>query len=182
MAKRIRSLQLSPKSVQNMIGFLEEGLRGRRQKEIVLDFYSKIKEELVAIVRNNIEKYVTQRAGYDGTGMLKSGISADINKDTLELVISTDNNVPKNYAAYVEFGTGIVGKKGTKSHIMNKFGWIHDINSRGEVGWVYYDQNRNKFRWTAGQQAARFMEFSVLDINEFLMKKYETYVYEGGGK
>lgn len=182
MAKRIRVLQLSPKSVQNMIDFLEADLRGRRQNEIVLDFYSKIKDELVSIIRNNIDKYVEQKLGYDGTGMLKSGISADINSQTMELVISTDNDVPMNYAAYVEFGTGVVGKRGTKSRIMNRFGWIHDINSHGDVGWVYFDRDNNKFRWTAGQEAARFMEFSVLDIDEFLMKKYETYVYEGGKK
>ena len=51
MAKRIRALQLSPKSVQNMIDFLEADLRGRRQNEIILDFYSKIKDELVSIIR-----------------------------------------------------------------------------------------------------------------------------------
>ena len=58
------------------------------------------------------------------------------------------------YAAYVEFGTGVVGES---SPHPNPQDWQYDINSHGDEGWVYYDDYSGKFRWTKGFKSRPFM-------------------------
>ncbi len=58
------------------------------------------------------------------------------------------------YAAYVEFGTGVVG---SQSPHPNPDGWQYDINDHGDEGWVYYDDYTGKFRWTRGFKSRPFM-------------------------
>lgn len=58
------------------------------------------------------------------------------------------------YAAYVEFGTGVVG---SQSPHPNPQGWQYDVNAHGDEGWVYYDDESGKFRWTKGFKSRPFM-------------------------
>lgn len=58
------------------------------------------------------------------------------------------------YAAYVEFGTGVVGKG---SPHPNPEGWQYDVNEHGDSGWVYYDDDSGQFRWTRGFKSRPFM-------------------------
>ena len=58
------------------------------------------------------------------------------------------------YAAYVEFGTGVVG---SQSPHPNPQGWQYDVNGHGDEGWVYYDDDGGKFRWTKGFKSRPFM-------------------------
>lgn len=58
------------------------------------------------------------------------------------------------YAAYVEFGTGVVG---SKSPHPNPQDWQYDVNNHGDEGWVYYDDDGGKFRWTKGFKSRPFM-------------------------
>lgn len=58
------------------------------------------------------------------------------------------------YAAYVEFGTGVVG---SQSPHPNPQGWQYDINDHGFDGWVYYDDYTGQFRWTQGFKSRPFM-------------------------
>jgi hypothetical protein len=58
------------------------------------------------------------------------------------------------YAVYVEFGTGVVGKQ---SPHPNPEGWQYDVNDHGDEGWVYYDDESGKFRWTKGFKSRPFM-------------------------
>lgn len=58
------------------------------------------------------------------------------------------------YAAYVEFGTGVVGKQ---SPHPNPQGWQYDVNQHGDEGWVYYDDESGTFRWTKGFKSRPFM-------------------------
>lgn len=182
MAHLKRSMRLSPTSVGKLIEHLETEYREKRKREIILDFFNKIKDDLVEIIRNNIEKTVESRNNYDGMGILKEGIAYHIDTKNLEMILFTDNNSDNNYAAYVEFGTGVVGATGAQNPQASKIGWRHDVNQHGEYGWVYYDEQQDRFRWTKGQEAARFMDFSVLDIQSYLDKKYQTYQYRGGAK
>lgn len=71
------------------------------------------------------------------------------------------------YAAYVEYGTGIVGLK--NSH-PNPDGWAYDINSHGEAGWNYYDRVRGGWRWTMGQPARPFMHDTKLHLEQLAPK------------
>lgn len=68
--------------------------------------------------------------------------------------IKTDSN----HAAYVEYGTGIVGA--TNSSIEPKpYGWQHDANNHGDLGWIY--QNG---RWTKGMPPRPFMWETWLEL------------------
>lgn len=67
------------------------------------------------------------------------------------------------YAAYVEYGTGIVGSG--KSH-PNPDGWDYDVNHHGDAGWWYYDWARSKWQWTAGQPARPFMYDTKLHLEK----------------
>ena len=58
------------------------------------------------------------------------------------------------YAAYVEFGTGVVGKG--SPHPAPQ-GWQYDTNNHGDSGWVYYDDYSGNFRWTKGFKSRPFM-------------------------
>ena len=58
------------------------------------------------------------------------------------------------YAAYVEFGTGVVGKG---SPHPNPQGWQYDVNDHGDSGWVYYDDDSGGFKWTRGFKSRPFM-------------------------
>lgn len=58
------------------------------------------------------------------------------------------------YAAYVEFGTGVVG---SQSPHPNPQDWQYDVNGHGDEGWVYYDDDSGQFRWTRGFKSRPFM-------------------------
>jgi hypothetical protein len=58
------------------------------------------------------------------------------------------------YAAYVEFGTGVVG---SQSPHTNPNGWQYDVNQHGDEGWIYYDDDSGEFRWTKGFKSRPFM-------------------------
>ena len=58
------------------------------------------------------------------------------------------------YAAFVEFGTGVVGKS---SPHPNPQGWQYDANNHGDSGWVYYDDDSGEYRWTKGFRSRPFM-------------------------
>lgn len=77
------------------------------------------------------------------------------------------------YAAYVEYGTGIVGaglKEGGSEHpTAGMDGWDYDVNNHGEDGWWYFDFTRSKWQWTAGQPAKPFM----YDTKLYLEKEAE---------
>ena len=67
------------------------------------------------------------------------------------------------YAAYVEFGTGVVG---SQSPHPNPQGWQYDLNNHGEKGWVYYDEDGGKFRWTKGFKSRPFMHNTARDLEK----------------
>ena len=58
------------------------------------------------------------------------------------------------YAAYVEFGTGVVGSQSPHPDPQD---WQYDVNNHGDKGWVYYDDYSGKFRWTKGFKSRPFM-------------------------
>lgn len=61
------------------------------------------------------------------------------------------------YAAFVEYGTGIVGK-GTHPDAGN---YQYDINNHGEDGWYYFKDG--KLHWTKGLEAHRYM-FNAINL------------------
>ena len=67
------------------------------------------------------------------------------------------------YAAYVEFGTGVVG---SQSPHPNPQGWQYDINNHGDEGWVYYDEYHGTFRWTKGFKSRPFMYNTARELEK----------------
>ena len=60
------------------------------------------------------------------------------------------------YAPFVEYGTGVEGKKGQKNPF-TPAGWAHDHNKHGEGGWNYISERDGKLHWTKGQVSRPFM-------------------------
>ena len=71
------------------------------------------------------------------------------------------------YAAYVEFGTGVVGS--TSPH-PDPNGWQYDVNAHGDEGWVYYDEESEKFRWTKGFKSRPFMYNTARELEKVCSK------------
>ena len=71
------------------------------------------------------------------------------------------------YAAYVEFGTGVVG---SQSPHPDPQGWQYDVNGHGDSGWVYYDDYSGKFRWTKGFKSRPFMYNTARELEKSCVK------------
>lgn len=56
-----------------------------------------------------------------------------------------------DHAAYVEFGTGVVGQQSPHPTMP----WQYDVNGHGQAGWHYYDEGR--MRWTKGMPSRPYM-------------------------
>ena len=67
------------------------------------------------------------------------------------------------YAAYVEFGTGVVG---ASSAHPNPQGWQYDVNNHCDSGWVYYDDYSGEFRWTKGFKSRPFMYNTARELEK----------------
>ena len=67
------------------------------------------------------------------------------------------------YAAYVEFGTGVVG---SSSPHPNHQGWQYDVNAHGDDGWVYYNDDVGGFRWTKGFKSRPFMYNTARELEK----------------
>lgn len=57
-----------------------------------------------------------------------------------------------DWAAFVEFGTGVVGKENPHPEAN---GWKYDINEHGESGWFYF--KGGAWHWTRGMPSRPFM-------------------------
>lgn len=72
-------------------------------------------------------------------------------------IIFTDSD----HAAYVEFGTGIVGSQSPHPDT-SLSGWRYDINDHGEAGWYYF--KNGKWNWTKGMKSRPFMYETGRDL------------------
>lgn len=76
------------------------------------------------------------------------------------------------HAAFVEFGTGVIGKG--KQHPDIPVPWTYDYNEHGEDGWYYYDEDQGRYRFTKGMPSRPFM----YETAEELRKKLTEYARE----
>lgn len=86
----------------------------------------------------------------EDTGTLKSSIKWEFDNINQKGIIS----VGTDYAVFVEYGTGIVGKNSPHPGAKD---WRYDINNHGVKGWWYFDDRLNKIRWTRGRAASAFV-------------------------
>ncbi len=70
------------------------------------------------------------------------------------------------HAAFVEFGTGVVGKG--KQHPDIPVPWTYDSNEHGEDGWYYYDKEQGRYRFTKGMPSRPFMYETAAELRNKL--------------
>lgn len=59
------------------------------------------------------------------------------------------------HAAFVEFGTGTMGKNSPHPQIAVA-GWHYDVNNHGELGWWYVGRD-GQYHWTKGMPSRPYM-------------------------
>lgn len=101
--------------------------------------------------------------------------------DSIEGYYNPQNNVGiiyagAWYAVYVEFGTGIVGKR---SPHPNHTGWDYDSKNHGDSGWWYFNHRDNQWHWTAGYKSRPFMYNTLVELERisYLIAKN---IFSGG--
>lgn len=121
-------------------------------KQFKKEFLQKCNELVAALTDYGVEVARVKVAELDAvyTGELMNSIDGYYSPTFNVGIIKAD----AYYAAYVEFGTGVVG---SRSPHPNPDGWAYDVNSHGDEGWVYYDDYSNGFRWTKGFKSRPFM-------------------------
>ena len=98
-------------------------------------------------------------------GMAKTNLRDEpFNSYPIELEQSIEYSRPSKYnarvkadagfAAYVEYGTGIVGRGSPHPEAAER-GVVYDRNNHGNKGWRYF--KKGKFRFTRGQTSKPFM-------------------------
>lgn len=101
-----------------------------------------------------------KRLAEDGAENAKELASFMNAVDTGELVGSIKGEADGNegviradcgHAAYVEFGTGVVGARNP-----HPVGWAYDVNGHGDAGWMYPGDDGH-YHWTKGMPARPYM-------------------------
>lgn len=152
-SKRITVKTMNTKSIDRAI----KEIRGRkrfveRRVRMLSEMLAQRGEE---IARERIAHYT------NGTGNLAQHI-----KVWTEYVggkFKTYIELDTPYAAYVEFGTGIIGAG--DSHPRASQRWAYDVNGHGEAGWVYQD-DAGEFHWTQGEPAKPIMYETLQQLKQ----------------
>jgi hypothetical protein len=73
------------------------------------------------------------------------------------------------HAAWVEFGTGIVGSQSPHpdTSLVN---WRYDVNEHGEAGWFYFNSTDGKWHWTKGMISRPFMFETGQELHKLVSK------------
>ena len=152
MAKTIIRLSLNEKDIDRAI---------KEVKRFKADFIEKCNRLVEALTDNGVEIAKVKVAELDAvfTGELMNSIEGYYSPTYNVGIIKAG----AYYAAYVEFGTGVVGK--SSSH-PNPQGWQYDVNNHGDDGWVYYDDYSGKFRWTKGFKSRPFMYNTARELEK----------------
>lgn len=110
----------------------------------------------------NVAKIAIVAFGAVGyTGNLEAGIQGLFNSATRQGIIFSDTY----YAAFVEYGTGIVGELMPHPEA-EEDGWQYDINNHGAEGWLYYNENDGKRHRTWGYVARPFLYETRLQLEQ----------------
>lgn len=134
--------------------------------DITLDELEKGMKQILLYKKEFVEKanFFLQYLCKTGVDIARVKVMKYKAVDTLQLATGLDFRVLVSgkeaiivtncgYAAYVEFGTGIMGE--ISSHPIPGV-WRYDIKHHGDNGWVYYDERKKTFKWTQGMMAKPF--------------------------
>ena len=123
----------------------------------VKQYKRKLNDRVKALIRELVDKGVeiakaqVRELGAVYTGQLEESITGFFDEETGLGIIRTD--CP--YAIYVEFGTGVVGKRNPHPEPIE--GWQYDVNEHGDKGWWYFNERDQKWHWTKGMISRPFM-------------------------
>lgn len=123
----------------------------------VKEYKRKLNDRVKALIRELVDKGVeiakaqVRELGAVYTGQLEESITGFFDEETGLGIIRTD--CP--YAIYVEFGTGVVGKRNPHPEPIE--GWQYDVNEHGDKGWWYFNERDQKWHWTKGMVSRPFM-------------------------
>lgn len=166
MSKVIR-VKLSPESIADAIQELQDyKAELNRKVETLARLLTNTGVDIVRI------KVVEMNA--IDTGELFGSINGYYDSVGNKGVIQVDSN----YAAFVEFGTGIVGATAphTNAEYLAKAAWKYSTGSHifetkdGRFGW-YYPTDDGGFRFTEGQKARPFMYETALELQRRYAEK-----------
>ena len=102
------------------------------------------------------------------TGNLVDSINGIFNANTRVGVIWSD----AYYAAFVEYGTGIVGERAPHPGAESDM-WTYDVNGHGDEGWWYLN---NGWHFTTGMAARPFLYETRLMLEQQAPDIYERLV------
>lgn len=156
MAKTVIKFKLDEKDIDRAIREVEQFKKG---------FLEKCNRLIETLTDQGAEIAKVQVVQLDAeyTGELKNSIEGYYSPTTKVGIIRAG----AYYAAYVEFGTGVVG---SRSAHPNPQGWQYDVNSHGDSGWVYYDDDSGEFRWTKGFKSRPFMYNTARELEKTCSK------------
>lgn len=140
MAIRIK-VRLNPESVQKAIDQLTD--YKYHIKKVANQLGQALVEDGVFIAKTWIIAYDAVE-----TGSLLNSIEGFFDASTGRGFIKANSE----HAAFVEYGTGVVGKEAQASSPDKPSGWEYDVNGHGHDGWYYANG-----RWTKGMPPRPFM-------------------------
>lgn len=166
MSRRVISFDLSPGGIAYAINEIE-----RFKKDFITACNELIKQLTGAGTRAAQYALMSYGAAYTGNLIDSLGAGARFDADSRTGIVRTDCE----YAAYVEFGTGIIGEGDHPD--AGRAGWSYDINHHGESGWYYVARNRDGLvHWTQGEPAKPFMYNAFINVRS-LTPQYTAVVF-----
>lgn len=131
----------------------------------------KTTEKLTEMGERTAIEYALYMDAYD-TGWLVSSIISET-KGTNGRVLAT-----APHAAFVEFGTGIVGRDEPHPEAFVQ-GWVYDKNQHGEYGWYYLAKDGHVYH-TTGMPSRPFMYYTSRDLRDEAPQVARE-ILQGGG-
>ena len=149
---------LSPKEIQTAV---------KQLQQYKVDLNRKCQLLIQALTAKGIDiaKFNVQNLGAFYTGELESSIDGYYSPSLGVGIIYAGSF----YAVYVEFGTGIIGQQ-SPHPLSGELGYVYDVNSHGENGWVYFNDRDGQYHWTTGMPSRPFMYNTVKQLDSICEK------------
>ena len=139
--------------------FLANGGISKQLERAIDDALDEIMHRAVIRMREIMATYATRDGNLAG-----SNLASSIREERIDdgFIITVDSD----HALYVEFGTGIVGKRSPHPKAdMSQY----DKGGYGEVGWFYIGKD-GKRHWTMGMPSRPYMHHTYLYVRRIMTK------------
>lgn len=152
----------SIKKAQNKLKDLKKTIHNL-QIDFAIDCLEWVRDRAILYFKERTKKF---KAFFSNIDKIETWVITSLGNNTYELRCASD------IAAYIEFGTGIVGQQDTNNRA-NQVGWNYDVNGHGEEGWTFYNKQYNIFvKGFTGYAGKSFLYDAFWDF--FFHKEYEV--------